>query len=61
MTDFASPGRKYTGKLKVGGGPVPIQRWSDRDRKSAYEDLRGEERANPHPNQNGAARPKGGQ
>jgi hypothetical protein len=33
MTDLAKPGRKYAGKLKVGGGPVPIQKWTDRDRK----------------------------
>lgn len=47
---------KYTGKLKVGGGPVPIQRWTDKSRKRAWEDLRGEEK--PHPKENGSARPK---
>jgi len=58
MADFAAPGRKYTGKIKVGGGPVPIMRWSDRDRASASEDLRGEEKRNPHPKENGSARPR---
>jgi hypothetical protein len=61
MTDFAAKASRFTGKLRVGGGPVPIQRWSDKDRKSAHEDLRGEERSNPHPRENGSARPKGGQ
>lgn len=34
MTDQSSPGRKYTGKVKVEGGPVPLQKWKDRDRGS---------------------------
>jgi hypothetical protein len=34
MTDFAGPARKYTGKLKVGGGPVPFKTWRDKDRPS---------------------------
>jgi hypothetical protein len=50
--------KKYTGKIKVGSGPVPLQRWSDRSRPGAHEDLRGEERANPHPKENYSARPK---
>lgn len=59
MTDrFAAKAKKFTGKVKVGGGPVPLQRWSDRDRAHAHEDLRGEERSNPHPKENGSARPR---
>lgn len=50
MADFASPGRKYTGKIQVGSGPFPLQRWSraytreQRDRKLGAEgvDLRPE-------------------
>lgn len=37
--------RRYTGKLKVNGGPVPIKTWKDRDRTSSKahgNDLRGE-------------------
>lgn len=48
---------KYTGKVKVGGGPVPIQRWTDRDRKRSHEDLRGEE-SRAHPKDNGSSRPR---
>jgi hypothetical protein len=44
MTDFAAPARKYTGKLKVGGGPVPFKTWQDRDRPNTAQgnDLRPE-------------------
>ena len=24
---FAAPGDKYSGRVKIGGGPVPIERW----------------------------------
>jgi len=50
--------RKYAGKLKVGGGPVPIMRWSDRSRDRSGEDLRSEEKNNPHPKENGSAGPQ---
>jgi hypothetical protein len=44
MTDFAAPARKYTGKLKIEAGPVPVQRWADKDRPSGAKgnNLRGE-------------------
>lgn len=32
MTDLAKPGRKYAGKLKVGGGPVPLKNWKGKDK-----------------------------
>jgi len=48
---------KYTGKVKVGSGPVPLQRWSDKDRVSAREDMRMEERKSPHPKENFSALP----
>lgn len=31
----ADKARKYAGKVKIGGGPVPIQKWTDRDRTSS--------------------------
>lgn len=35
---------KYAGKVKVGGGPVPLKSWADRDRAHTAigSDLRGE-------------------
>lgn len=33
MTDFDARARKYTGKIQIEGGPVPIQVWKDRDRQ----------------------------
>jgi hypothetical protein len=33
MTDFDARARKYTGKILIEGGPVPIQVWKDRDRQ----------------------------
>jgi hypothetical protein len=30
--DLAAPARKFEGKLKIESGPVPIQRWGDKDR-----------------------------
>jgi hypothetical protein len=59
--DLAGPAQKYVGRVKVGGGPVPIQRWqspylrSDRDRPFGAEgtDLRPERKEHqksPPPN-----------
>jgi len=54
---MAKSRNEYTGKIKVGSGPVPIQRWADRSRPRNGEDLRAEEVKNPHPKENGSARP----
>lgn len=59
--DFAGPAQKYTGKVKIDSGPVPITRWqrpytrAERDRPFGAEgvDLRPERRerqTEPPPN-----------
>jgi hypothetical protein len=53
--DLAAPAQKYVGRMQVGGGIVPFQRWSraytreDRDRKFGSQgiDLRAERTASP--------------
>lgn len=66
--DLAAPAQKYVGKVEVGGGPVPIQRWqapylrSDRDRPLGAEgvDLHPERKQNqktPPPNTRDPANP----
>lgn len=44
MAKGSDPGRKYAGKVKIEGGPVPLQKWRDRDRKPGPKglSLRGE-------------------
>jgi hypothetical protein len=47
--DFAGPAQKYVGRVKVDGGPVPLQRWQRPYTRADHDRPLGAEGVDLHP------------